>query len=416
MQRSIVLKILRPYDELIKWEEFGYLLHGLSHKVCKISNYCMTHHLLRALNLETENLNPQGHLYCYPRLAQDYPDVPAGILCAAESRARKVFLKCGKEVLRSETALPNFRKDCSIPIPVAGYSLLKAGEDTYVANVQLLSRQAAKTQKLPGRIQLVLANNWRDKSAGPVLQQLTEGTLKRGIASIFRRKRDWYISIPYEAEAQKTEDGSFEAGLVMGVILGTQCALAYAFNQSPKRGAIGGEEVLAHKEKFRARKKHIREQYNWSGRKGHGRGSALKPLQALYEKEQNYRNLTNERYAKWVVEIAKKNRCGKIHLDGGSTGGTGTPHVMLAYWPQAALRRKIRYKAEACGMEVVECDSRGIWNRCSKCGAVQEAPGDMRWFTCSQCGYGKDDKKTSSSFVTVDYNAARNMAIMESKP
>ncbi|MBQ9257737.1 MAG: hypothetical protein IJ181_11550, partial [Acidaminococcaceae bacterium] len=187
MQRSIILKILRPYDESIKWEDLGYLLHGLSYKVCKISNYCMTHHLLRALNLETENLNPQGHLYCYPRLAQDYPDVPAGILCAAEGRARKVFLKCGKEVLRSETALPNFRKDCSIPIPVAGYSLLKAGEDTYVANVQLLSRQAAKTQNLPGRIQLVLAKNWRDRSAGPVLQQLTEGTLKRGIASLFRR-------------------------------------------------------------------------------------------------------------------------------------------------------------------------------------------------------------------------------------
>ena len=76
-----------------------------------------------------------------------------------------------------------------LTIPVTGYSLLKEGADTYVASIQFLSRQAAKTQKLPGRIQLVLASNWRDKSAGRILQQLAEGTLKRGIASLYRRKR-----------------------------------------------------------------------------------------------------------------------------------------------------------------------------------------------------------------------------------
>ena len=83
MQRSIILKIIRPYDETIQWEDLGYLLRGLSFKVCKMSNYCMTRHLLRALGLETENLNPQGRLYCYPRLAKEYPEVPGGIICAA---------------------------------------------------------------------------------------------------------------------------------------------------------------------------------------------------------------------------------------------------------------------------------------------------------------------------------------------
>ena len=414
MQRSIILKIIRPYDETIQWEDLGYLLRGLSFKVCKMSNYCMTRHLLRALGLETENLNPQGRLYCYPRLAKEYPEVPGGIICAAEGRARKLFQQNAKGVLCSETALPSFRKDCSIPIPVAGYSLLKEGEDTYVASVQLLSRQAVKTQKLPSRIRLVLAGNWRDKSAGRVLRQLAEGTLKRGIASLFRKKRDWYLGIPYEVEAPVTE-GFFEPGLVMGVVFGTRCALAYAFNRSLKRGEIGGEEILSHLEKLLARKKQIRTQYKWSGRKGHGRESALKPLRSLYEKERNYRNLTNERYAKWVVEIAWKNRCGKIRLEEGSARDKGAPPVLLASWPGEALREKIRNKAEARGIEVAGCTDAAIRNRCSRCGTEQEASGDRRWFICDRCGYGKDDRKTGGGFVTADYNAARNLALWEGK-
>ena len=411
MQRSIKLKIIRPLDESITWEDVGYLLRGLSFKVCKISNYCMTHHLLRALGMETENLNPQGNLYCYPRLAKEYPDVPTGIICAAEGRARKLFKRNAPGILRSETALPSFRKESSIPIPVAGYSLAKIGPDTYVADVQLLSRKAAKTGKLPGRIQFVLANNWRDKKAGSVLQLLAEGTLKRGVASLFRAKRDWYISIPYEAEPISMKE-TFEPDLVMGVAFGSRCALAYAFNHLPKRGELGGEEVLAHQKKLLVRKKQIQQQYNWSGRKGHGRENALKPLQLLYEKERNYRNLTNERYAKWVVEIARKNRCGVIRLD---SGNHNHPNIVLAHWPQAVLRKKIRDKAEAYGIEVQECLVDKIQSQCSRCGAEQEPAEGNRWFICNDCGYGKEEKKTAGSFISVDYNAARNLAVWEEK-
>ena len=414
MQRSIKLKIVRPYDESITWEEIGYLLRGISYQICKMSNYCMTHHLLRALGMETENLNPQGNLYCYPRLAKEYPDVPTGIICAAEGRARKVFQQKARSVLFSETALPTFRKDCSIPIPVAGYSLLKTETDTYVANIQLLSRKAAKTGKLPGRIQFVLANNWRDKKAGSVLRRLAEGTLKRGVASLFRAKRDWYISIPYEAEPISMEE-AFEPGLVMGVAFGSRCALAYAFNHSPKRGELGGEEVLSHQKTLQVRKMQIRQQYNWSGRKGHGRENALKPLQLLYEKERNYRNLTNERYAKWVVEIANKNRCGVIRLEAANHKHLGKTNIVLARWPQAALRKKIRDKAEVYGIEVQECAADKIQSRCSRCGAEQEPAEGNRWFICNDCGYGKEEKKTSSGFISVDYNAARNLAVWEEK-
>lgn len=414
MQRSVILKILRPYDDSITWEDMGYLLRGLSYKVCRISNYCMTHHLLRALKLETQNLNPQGHLYCYPRLVQEYPEVPAGIICAAESRTRKVFRQKAAEILSSKTALPSFRKDISIPIPVDSYSLQKEGENTYFVNIQLLSRKGAKTQKLPGRIKLVLVSNWRDKTAGKALQQLTEGALKRGIASVFRKNRDWYVSIPYTTEpVHQSED--FEPGLVMGVAFGTKCALSYAFNHSLKRGEIGGEEVLAHQDKYLARRKHIQEQYKWSGRKGHGRKAALKPLRLLYEKERNYRNLTNERYAKWIIEIAAKNRCGILHIETAEAIQGSKQEVLLSRWPQEELRKKIRMKAEEYGITVLECPDAAIRKRCSRCGAIQEDGAGKTSFVCSACGYGKEENKTGAGFVTRDYNAARYLAVWEAE-
>ena len=72
--------------------------------------------------------------------------------------------------------------------------------------------------------------------------------MKRGVASLFRVKNDWYFQVPYVTEAVNTGEG-FEPDLVMGVAFGLQDALVYAFNTSLKRGAVSGEEVLAHQEK-----------------------------------------------------------------------------------------------------------------------------------------------------------------------
>ncbi len=412
MQRSITLKIIRPRDDKISWEELGYLLGGLSMKVCRMSNFCMTHHLLHALKLETELLNPRGNLYCYPSLAEEYPEVPSGIICATETRARKLFKRNASKVLRSEVSLPSFRKDSSIPIPVAGYRILQEGDGNYYAEIQLLSRQGTKTQKLPGRICLVLADNWRDKSAKSTLQKIAAGKVRRGVATLFRAKKDWYLCIPYVVEPVKTEE-DFEPGLVMGVAFGMFDALAYGFNTLLKRGAVSGEEVLSHHEKFMVRRKKIQEQYAWSGRKGQGREDALKPLRHLYEAEKNYRDLVNNRYAKWVVDIAVKNRCGEIHLDTGNGMPQGNKEILLSHWPLYDLKNKICRKAEEKGIRVTECNVPNLRTRCSHCGKEQDVESKKRMFLCKDCGYGMTEKTKNSGYISADYNAARNLAVYD---
>ena len=245
------------------------------------------------------------------------------------------------------------------------------------------------------------------------MHQIVEGKVKRGVASLFRVKNDWYFQIPYVTEAVNTEE-SFQPDLVMGVAFGLQDALVYAFSTSMKRGAVSGEEVLAHQEKYVARRKKIQEQYNWSGRKGHGREDALKPLHHLYETERNYRNLVNSRYAKWVVDIAVKNRCGMIHLDSANYVSSGKK-ILLSRWPLYDLKEKIRRKAEEKGIQVTECSIPNLRTRCSRCGKEQEPEGEKRTFVCKDCGYGKADKNRRGGSITADYNAARNLAVYESE-
>ena len=409
MQRSITLKIIKPVDSNITWEEFGYLLRGLSLKVCRMSNFCMIHLLLHAMNLETELLNPRGHLYCYPHLAKEYPEVPSGIVCATETRASKLFRQTAAKVLRLERTLPRFRKNCSIPLPVAGYQILQDTNSDYFADIQLLSRKGAKEQTLPSRIRLAVADNWRDKTAKVVLQKMAAGQIKRGVAALFRTKNNWYISIPYVKEKTMT-DVPFIKGLVMGITFGIHSVLVYGFNTSLKRGAIYGEEVLAHQARLRARRQNIQKQYSWSGRKGHGRSCALKPLRRLNEKEINYCSLINNRYAKWVVDIAVKARCGEIHLDAGTDTHSGKFKILLAQWPLYDLKDKIRQKSEAQGIQVTEYYLPNLRTRCSHCGQEQEDSGRKRSFCCKNCDYGATEKYGKSGHISSDYNAARNLA------
>lgn len=361
MQRSIKLKLLRPYEESLSWKKLGYWLRGLSMKICRMSNFCLTHHLLRALKRESEYLNPQGFLYCYPHLAEAYPEVPSGMICAAETRARKLFQKRAVSVLRADTAMVGFRRDAGIPVPVDGYKIVRSTETDYCIDIQLFSRYGARQEKRKSRVLIVLANNRRDTKAGTVMQRLSEGAVKRGVAVLFRRKKDWYISIPYEAEAA-APDEAFIPGLVMGIVFGGQYALAYAYNHSRKQGALPADEIVAREARFHERKQKLQKQYLWSGRRGHGKEKAAQPLRQLQEKERNYRSLTNARYAKRLVELAVKNRCGVIRLEAEGCIDTHQEALALTRWPVADLQDKICRKAEEAGIRVQRCTPPDLWN------------------------------------------------------
>lgn len=216
----------------------------------------------------------------------------------------------------------------------------------------------------------------------------------------------------------------------MGIDLGIAKAVYYAFNDSYKRGYIDGGEIEHFRKSVRARRIAVQNQgkYCGEGRIGHGVKRRLKPVEVLREKEKNFRNLTNHRYARRLVEIAVKNQCGTIQME--DLTSISKDNVFLKDWPYYDLQTKIAEKASEYGIAFKKINPYKTSQRCSRCGYIdRENRPEQAVFVCRNCGYGamylcescnkeqnhagKCDScggRTNLITVNADYNAAKNIA------
>ncbi|MDN4595213.1 hypothetical protein [Polycladomyces subterraneus] len=89
-----------------------------------------------------------------------------------------------------------------------------------------------------------------------------------------------------------------------------------AISDSPVRYHIEGGEIERFRRQVERRRKQLLKQgkYCGDGRRGHGRQTRIKPIEALSEKIANFRKTTNHKYARYVVDLALKQKCGTIAL------------------------------------------------------------------------------------------------------
>jgi putative transposase len=139
--------------------------------------------------------------------------------------------------------------------------------------------------------------------------------------------------------------------------------------------------------------------YCGNGRRGHGRSTRIHPIEALSEKISNFRETSNHKYARYVVDLALKHRCGTIQLE--DLTGISKDNVFLKNWSYHDLQQKIKDKASEAGIQVVQVKPDYTSQRCSECGHIsRENRANQAEFHCVACGY----------HALADYNAARNIA------
>ena len=135
-------------------------------------------------------------------------------------------------------------------------------------------------------------------------------------------------------------------------------------------------------------------------RKGHGRKTLLKPLDKISHKVENFKNLTNHRYAKKIVEFAVKNGCSTIQME--DLTGINTNSVFLKTWSYYDLQTKIEYKAKEVGIAVKKVKPKFTSQRCNNCGVIDaDSRQTQDRFICTTCGHK----------AHADLNAARNIAM-----
>lgn len=417
MQKCIKLRIIKPLGKTT-WDELGQVLRDTMYIACKSANFVMRECYLHTI--AKKNGEPVAKRYYYPQLRELYPNIAGHILNAMERVATKKWSQHAKDVLSAKVSLPTFKQGLPAHLHNKSYKLIKS-EDHYIIDAQLRSQSSTLS-----RYQFIIAAN--DRSTKIILDRILNGEYKKGEGQLtMDRKGKWYFIIPYEFEVAYHD---IDKSNIMGVDLGVTKAAYWAFNGSYKRGWIAGTEIEEFRRRVRKRRIEIQNQgkHCGAGRIGHGTARRLLPVEILKEKESNFRDTCNQRYARHIVDEARRMKCGIIQME--DLTGISTDSKFLNNWPYFDLQTKIINKAAEYGIEVSKVNPQYTSQRCSHCGTIDKANRpDQSTFICTACGYGdlhhcfacggkqkeggsckKCGEPTKHVLINADYNAARNLA------
>ena len=134
---------------------------------------------------------------------------------------------------------------------------------------------------------------------------------------------------------------------------------------------------------------------------GKGRAKKIKALEALRDKEANFRKTFQHKISKDIIEFAKQNNAGQINLELLSLKDSKNSFI-LQNWGYYQLQQMIEYKAERESIEVKYVDPYHTSQTCSNCGHYEEGQRETQEkFICKSCGFS----------ANADYNASRNIAM-----
>jgi len=407
--KTMSYEIIKPVD--CDWNTFGKLLRDLQYETRKILNksislaweyddFASDYKKIFGQYLKTENiLNYKTILgYVYDRLKSEYYKLNTGNFTETIKKATDKWKNNKIEVWKGNENIPSFKNKNS-PIDVVKKSIQVIKEDNnYYLNLSLISTKYKKELDRKSGQFLVLIKPG-DKIQRVILERIISGEYDIGTSQIVQKKNKWFVNLVYKFQKEKTS--TLNQDNIMGIDLGIKKALYMSFNNSRDRYYIDGGEIDDFRKKTEKRRNEYLRQgkYCADGRIGHGRETRIKPIQKLQNKVENFKNTTNHKYSRYVIEIALKYNCKTIQME--KLEGINKNSVFLKNWTYYDLQQKIEYKARECGIEIKYINPKYTSQRCSKCGYIHsDNRENQETFHCKSCGF-----KTNA-----DYNASQNIA------
>lgn len=129
------------------------------------------------------------------------------------------------------------------------------------------------------------------------------------------------------------------------------------------------------------------------------------PALNIGNKIARFRDTTNHKYSRALIEYAVKKGCGTIQMEkltGITSSITSKSDRFLKDWTYYDLQTKIENKAKEVGINVVYIAPKYTSQRCSKCGYIHKdnRPNQAK-FRCLECDFERN----------ADYNASQNIGI-----
>lgn len=398
------------------WKTFGKVGGDLIYNAIRIMNEAMRMHYLNIqkrneyVRTAEEKMNVRDWTieeYGAPSYAtvinrelkqrEEFEVVPGDMVELIVRMAIGAFNTNARDVLANNTSLPNFRRDQ--PIPVRQRSL--GITENYTCFLPFMTKEVADELGYIGRrkqsfeVQLGTKGN-----AKTILDRILDGTYTACDSKVQRTlDGKWFLLLTYK---QPKAVLSLDEDKIMGIDVGIVNAATIAIAGERKVHEIKGGEITAFRKRIEGRRKSIRNQLPVAthNRRGHGRRTLLKPLDVLSDKVENFKDTTNHRYSRYIVDLAVKRGAGTIQME--DLSGINKRSSFLATWSYFDLQDKIAYKAEADGIKFAKVPPRYTSQRCFHCGVIDEENRQTQAsFECTTCGHKRN----------ADYNAAENLTL-----
>ena len=407
MNKVIRFEIIKPSE--IDWKKLGNILYEIQKETRDVKNkviqLCWEYQGFSSDYKKEHGEYPKqkditGYSmmmnFCYDKLKVEYNKMNTANQSTTIKDSADKWKNDMVSILKGEVSIPSYKKDA--PIDVAGKCIkISKDNDNWIATLSLLSNSYKKELELKsGQVGVII--KVKDNNQKRTLEKVLSGEYGVSASQLINKNKKWFLNLCYNFEPTKRE---LNKDNIMGIDMGIIYPVYMAFNNSLDRYKIEGGEIESFRRQVEKRKNELYAQgkYCGEGRVGHGTKTRIKPIKFATDKVANFRDTTNHKYSKYIIDMAVKNNCGTIQME--DLTGINKDNVFLKNWSYFDLQTKIEYKAKEKGINVVKISPKYTSQRCNKCGHIEkENRLEQKTFECKSCGF-----KTNA-----DYNAAKNIA------
>lgn len=275
-----------------------------------------------------------------------------------------------------ESSLRSYKNNIPIPFSARALSNLHKAEeeytDTNTGEVKKVNRYYFNLFGIPFCCHL-----GQDRSNNEsILQRCIDGELKVCSSSIAfekkfdkkseKKKQKLFLFLCVDIPVQKV---ALNSNKVLYAYLGINHPIVFCVNVVAKNVYDSGVKFfhIGTKEEFLYRRTQIQaavqrcQANNKYAKGGHGRKRKCQAIERWHDKENNYVDTKLHTYSRELINLAIKHKCGKIVLvnqkereDQAKEAHEKGDGLVLRNWSYFGLKTKIKYKADAVGIEVKE--------------------------------------------------------------
>lgn len=445
MVKTVKLKVVKPVN--MDWDVFGQIVRDADYTIYRLKNRTITeyhHYMKRQYDIINEYERKHGEKMpkdLIKRIPQDYyGDKSYADLIKKEIRPQfedsGVYLKTLTESIKEAIGIyqknasaifkglalpPTFKRHQPMYIPGEKIQLRNVTNYKKMKTPKMIEKEIRKGSRLNddeisiplaskigktkyglkiGRVILKVTS--RKGHAKIAMKRLNEGRYKLCDSHLHMGGKSVYIQLAFKDNEVKQV--AVDKDKILGLDLGIAKAVTMQVADTKKHDYIEGGEITAFRNRVNARRRSIQNQLKYcsDNRRGHGRKTLLRPLEKLEHKIENFKQTTNHRYSRYIVNYAIKNGCGTIQME--KLSGIASNNSFLKTWSYYDLQTKIEYKAKDVGIDVKYIEPRYTSQRCNCCGVIDKASRVTQdQFKCTTCGHT----------INADLNASRNIAMKD---